>query len=300
MGTACHALLVVADRADGGRLLDVVVATVARLEACWSRFLPTSDVSRANDATGEPVVVGDETILAVEAALEGRRRTGGRFDPTVLRSVLASGYDRDFAAVAARASVRAITPSPARPAGAEVQVDAGAGTVLVAPGAGLDLGGIGKGLAADLAATTAISAGALGACVNLGGDLRAAGEPAGPGGWRVVVDDPARPAAAVAELALAAGGAATSSTMRRRWTTAGGRCAHHLIDPATGVAAATDVASVTVLAATAADAEVDATAAVVAGAERGFAELDAACRPAVLVTVDGELRTTAAAGAFLR
>lgn len=47
----------------------------------------------------------------------------------------------------------------------------------------IDLGGIGKGYAADLIAAELIAAGAEGVSVNLGGDLRVAGVAPGAQPW---------------------------------------------------------------------------------------------------------------------
>lgn len=274
---------------------------VAGYEAAWSRFRPASDVGRLNRAGGAPVAVADETLLAVARALDARRATAGRYDPTVLGAVEAAGYDRDFAEVAARAATGAVRVAEPCPAGAAVAIDLDAGTIAVADGAALDLGGIGKGLAADLVAgALLVAGGVLGVVVNLGGDLRAAGAAPTAAGWGVALDDPRRPAANLATLALAAGGVATSSTRRRRWPTPHGE-RHHLIDPATGAPTTSALASATVVAASAADAEVWATAALVAGDDapdvvRSAAEVHAA----LLVPVDGEPVLVGSMAAYLR
>jgi len=111
-----------------------------------------------------------------------------------------------------------------------------------------------------------LAAGAAGACVNLGGDLRVEGEPQP---WVIDVEDPfgGRPATRVG---LKGGAVATSSRLRRAWV--GG---HHVIDPARGRPATTDAVAVTVLAAEAWWAEALATAALVAGVEDGLALIEA-------------------------
>src|SRR5437870_1539317 len=117
-------------------------------------------------------------------------------------------------------------------------IDVDGDRVRLPAGVGLDPGGIGKGLAADLVVAEALAAGAAGACVNLGGDLRVAGRPpegpsaAGKTAWTVAVEHPASPEP-LALLGLHDGAVATSTTLRRRWT-AGGQERHHLIDPWTG------------------------------------------------------------------
>ena len=105
------------------------------------------------------------------------------------------------------------------------------------------------------------AAGAGGAMVNLGGDLRTIGTPPAPQGWTIALHD--RPAS----VTIAEGGVATSAMTRRRWTH-DGSVRHHVIDAATGRCATTELVSASVIAPTAATAEVLATAALLAGPPR--------------------------------
>ena len=86
-------------------------------------------------------------------------------------------------------------------------------------------------------------------------------------------------------IALEHGGLATSGRDRRRWRH-GDEELHHEIDPATGRPSATDLIRVTVAAETAADAEVCATALLLAGEARARVEADRFGIPCVLVTRD--------------
>jgi thiamine biosynthesis lipoprotein len=81
---------------------------------------------------------------------------------------------------------------------------------------------------------------------------------------------------------------ATSTTMRRRWNR-GGRWLHHIIDPRTGDPAATDLAQVTVVASTAAAADVCAKTALILGSEPGVQWLAERSLAALLVTDRGGL-----------
>ena len=263
-------------------------ARAAELEARWTRFAP-SEVTDLNERTGEPVDVSRETLRLVEASVTAWEATDGRFDPTVLRAVVASGYDR---------SIDVLDRDDDRPAGV-VEPSPGLGGVFVWPdlrrvmlpdGVAIDPGGIGKGLAADLIVDGLLDRGALGALVNLGGDTRVAGRPpSGAAEWVVSVDDPLRAGEELARLALADGGVATSSRLRRRWRRAGEEL-HHLIDPRTGRPTDTDVLAVTVVAGTGWWAEATTKSIVVAGSELGLASLVAAS--AIVVRTDGTWRAT--------
>ncbi len=209
------------------------------------------------------MAVAPETVELARRAIDAARQTGGRFDATRLPALLATGYDRTFALIAAAESARAVAsadlspserpaplppPGPAPP-GAALTVDPGAGTVAVAAGHGLDPGGIGKGLAADLVSAELMAAGAEGALVNLGGDLRVRGRGPDEGDWPLSVASPFDPGRELLRLAVGDGALATSSRLLRRWHDRRGLPVHHLLDPFTGAPTATDVVAVTVLAA---------------------------------------------------
>jgi len=128
----------------------------------------------------------------------------------------------------------------------------------------LDPGGIGKGLAADLAVGHLLSLGAAGALVSIGGDLAAQGDPPDEGGWIVAIEDPLAAPNIVCTLLVDGGGVATSSTRSRRWVRHGEEC-HHAIDPRHRAQSLTDLAAVTVIARSGWLAEAHATAALLAG-----------------------------------
>lgn len=267
------------------------VAHIRDLERCWTRFAPTSDTARLNTAGGRPVVVHPSTLVLVSALVEGWRLTAGRFDPSTLPALVAAGYG---------ASIDDPTRTTALPpeaiVGADlalVEVDPSACTVRLPPGAVLDPGGLGKGLAADLAVERLLAEGAAGALVSIGGDLAVAGTPPSGGSWSVAVDDPSRAGHPLVALHVDAGGIATSSTLSRR-IGPGGRD-HHVIDPVTARPLATDVASATVVAPTAWRAEALATATLVGGSQDAVAYMEGQGVDGVVVTLGGQVLATPAA-----
>ena len=267
-------------------------ARLSDLEARWSRFRPDSEVSALNRAAGQPVAVSPETFTLVTLAALGWQITGGRFDPTVLDALEAAGYDRAFEQLPPSRERRDGMERPPGPTPglAGIALDTEAGTVALPAGTRFDPGGIGKGYAADLLCAELRAGGATGACVNVGGDLRVSGTPPRAGLWSVAVPHPHGGLAATVELSE--GAVATSSPMRRAWR-AGGRLAHHLIDPRTGQPARTGIFQATVLAGEAWRAEVATKAAFLAGLPDG---LDLATRlsaDALLIDQDGRVHLTA-------
>jgi thiamine biosynthesis lipoprotein len=302
MGSDAHILVATepdTDPAVAARLLAGAWAHVDRLEDRWSRFRPGSEVSVLNRHGGAPVAVSADTVTLVAHALTAWDLTGGLFDPTVGTAIAALGYDRDFAEVAQETrpdAVGAGTGAGPAPGPDGIDLDPAAGTVTLPPGVRIDPGGIGKGLAADLVAEALVDAGALGALVNLGGDLRAVGEPPDAAGWAVSLPDPLRAGAELARFALPHGAVATSSRLRRRWRTAAGP-AHHLLDPATGRPATGATVAVSVVADRAWRAEALATALFLRGPDGLDRHPDAL---AVVVTADGRRHASPALQETLR
>ena len=258
------------------------------LEARWSRFLPTSDVSRLNRAGGAEVRVTPETIELVRAMTRAWELTERRYDPTVLPLLVALGYQRSVEDL----ERRTLLDPDATPLGDlhAIEIDAGRSTVALPRGMALDPGGIGKGLAADMIAAELIADGARGALVSIGGDLGVAGR-APDEGWLVVVEAPDDPDRALVTLAIDHGGIATSSTLSRRWATtdATAGATHHLIDPGSGRASSTDLWAVTVIAGSGMEAEAIATEALLAGSSGLGVVLDRHGVDGVAVTDQGAL-----------
>jgi len=269
-------------------LLDHAEARLRELESWWSRFLPTSDITLANLANGQPVRVHPDTLAVVSRALDAWRQTEGRFDITVLPALLAHGYTHSTVTHAAAPTI------PGRRVGMSgmVRVDYETSMLTVPVNHAIDLGGIGKGMAADIVAEELVEAGATGALVNLGGDLAVQGVPADDSSWFLGIEDPRNPPQHVAMLRLQAGGVATSGTTIRRWVTDAGDGAHHLIDPVLGAPTASGVVTATVLAADAATAEAFATAAMMLPAGEAMAMLERVHLAGLAVDEHGSVFTT--------
>ena len=289
MGTEAHLLML---RAPSGSLERARIL-LAELEAKWSRFRPDSELSAVNRLAGRPVVVSPETYRVIEIAIEGWRATQGRFDPTV--ELGPAGYDRSFDRIdAARPRPSRHRPAPT-PDGVELAPYAC--SVTVPPGVALDLGGVGKGAAADLVAEHLVAEGAEGVCVNLGGDLRVVGRPPRPEGWRIDLACPGSRNGGFA-IGVASGAVCTSTNQRRTWQGPMGP-EHHLRRPDTGASIDSGVTSVTVVSARAAQAEILTKSLFVLGAGQGAAELDRFGATGLTVGADGTVDVLPGMGDFV-
>lgn len=310
MGTACE---VSVDAITGGdALADLAVQRVELLEQCWSRFRPTSELSRLNARAGSgPVEVSADLLVLVQAMRQAWERTDGLFDPTVLQAVRASGYDADFASVIAREALHSASTAldpwapqvPAQPTRGmgDIEIAGEARTVALPAGVGLDPGAIGKGLAGDLIANELMAAGATGVLVNLGGDISFAGDPGSDPSWTIEVEDERLPANApdrafrwfAFEPGQGRGAVATSTTLKRQW----GKGRHHVIDPRTGQVACVELVQATVVSDEGWWAEAAATAALLLGPERAGGWLDSQDLSYLLVTGDSVLEPAGSSGA---
>jgi thiamine biosynthesis lipoprotein ApbE len=247
---------------------EMLAADLAAVDLACSRFRPDSEIVTLDRAMGaEPVEVSPLLAEAIAVALRAARLTDGDVDPTVGAAMNAVGYDRDFSLVpregpAVRLTVRTI------PGWRQVEFDEQARLLRLPPGVRLDLGATAKAWAADRAAARIAAGTGCGVLVSLGGDVAMSGQPP-DGGWRIRVQDisgrpqdpPTGPSAVVA---IHTGGLATSSTAARRWRR-GGDILHHILDPRTGLPAAPVWRTVSVAAATCADANIASTAAIIRG-----------------------------------
>ena len=284
------------------RVLAITDTELARLDEQASRFRDDSEISAVHRTPGEVHILSEGLAEAIAVALAAARWTGGLVDPTVGSALESLGYDRDFAAIRHGGEM---PPAPARvPSWRSVRLD---GRCLrLADGSRLDLGATAKGLGSDRAASAAAAAiTGGGVLVSLGGDIAVAGE-APTGGWPVLVADEQVPVSAdpgsgragqVPEpspgqvVRLAAGALATSSIICRQWRR-GDHMLHHIVDPRTGLSAAGPWRTVSVAAATCAEANAASTAAIVAG-DRAVAWLAGQGLPARLVARDGRVRFVA-------
>ncbi len=290
----CWVHLVVTDRAALDAARSMLAADLADLDAACSRFRADSELAALDRAQGRPVRLSPLLANAVAVALRAAELTDGDVDPTVGEAIVAAGYDRDFSLVppdgpALNLVVKAV------PGWRQVRLDTATRTLAMPAGIRLDLGATAKAWAADRAAARIAAELGAGVLVGLGGDIAVAGQ-APPGGWRIRVQDvtgrpedvPEGPATVVA---ITSGGLATSSTTARRWRR-GGNVLHHILDPRTGLPPAPVWRTISVTAATCADANAASTAAIIRGAQApGW--LAATGLPARLVGVSGRVETVA-------
>ena len=212
MGVTCVATVVGANsHAMAVRCLDLV----EEFESLWSRFIPTSDISRLNNTNGQPTLVDERTLTLIHHMIAAHQATDGAYNPTLLPLQIAAG---DAHSLINDRSTELLTDSIvfSHLSGIHIFHD---GKVSLPRGMTLDAGGIGKGLAADLILQFALDQGAEGACINLGGDM--AINTGDSIGWDVEIVSPLDPDAILDTVRIAVGAVATSSLFARQRNSAG-------------------------------------------------------------------------------
>lgn len=257
-----------------------VEAELSRLDRLLSTYDPDSELSRFNaQPPGVAVPVSDGLGAVVDAAVTVAEETDGAFDPTVAPLVALWGFgaqavratpdDRDVAEALAAVDYRRVVYQDDPP------------RLRKAARAHLDLSAIGKGYAVDRLADLLDDAQCRSFLIEFGGEIRVSGSAPGGGPWRLGVESPSG-SGLVTTIALETGSLATSGDYRQYREHDGGRVSH-VIDPRTGYPIRHRLASVTVLAETAAEADAYATALLVMGDREGMRFADATGLAALFV-----------------
>jgi len=243
-----------------GRALD----WFATVEACCSRFEPESELRQLCGQLDRDVPLSPLLFEALRAALFVAQASGGAFDPTLGAQLEAAGYDRNDRTGARAAS--GIVPQ-ARASFRDVCLDTRRRSARLQRPLLLDLGGVAKGLAVDLAARELAALGDVGGdfAIDAGGDLYLAGRNPAGHAWQVGLRHPRQPEATFETVPVSGAAICTSGEYER------GR---HLLDPRQqGAPAAARACSATVIAPNAMAADALATAAMVLGPHHGLALL---------------------------
>jgi thiamine biosynthesis lipoprotein len=275
MGTLARVVAVAANSRTASRSIEAAFAEIYKVDELMSDYKKDSEISRVNrDAFKQPVKVSQSTYEVLEKGVEFSRLSEGAFDVTVGPIV------QLWRAATAANSVPTegqLQQAQSKVGYEKLTLDANELTVRFAvDGMKLDLGGIAKGYAIDKAIEAMQKQGALGAMVDIGGDIRCFGRPSkGKTHWLIGIQDPTKakegldPGTSLLVLQLEDAAIATSGDYRRFALVEGQRYSH--IISRTTAAGTQGMSSVTIIANKAIDADALATAVTVLGSEKGLA-----------------------------
>jgi thiamine biosynthesis lipoprotein len=296
MGTVVQVTAAADDEETAARAADAALKEIRRLEERLSTWIPTSDLSRVNAAAGgRPVEVGPEAYELVARSLEMARQTEGAFSIAVGPAVQAWNV-AERPRVPDDAELAELRPLTEL---SQIVLDPGKRTIqLLKAGMRLDVGGIGKGYAADRAIVAMQSAGARAGVVALSGDIKTFGELGGP--YVFGVQHPRNEHALLGTLPLRNQAVSTAGDYERFFDKDGVRY-HHILDPRT-LKPARGCQSVTIVAREGVTADGLDTGIFVLGPERGMALIETLPDvEGIIVAADGRvLVSSGLVGRFTR
>jgi thiamine biosynthesis lipoprotein len=302
MGTFARVVAVAKDSSVANSAVEAAFAQVRNVDELMSDYKSDSEISAVNrNAYESPVKVSKATFEVLQKAIYFSGLSDGAFDVTVgpLVDLWRSAADTNSAPTETE-----LQQARSRIGYEKLVLDANALTVrFVVEGMRLDLGGIAKGYAIDKAIEAMQENGALGAMVDVGGDIRCFGTPPrGKSTWLIGLQDPdesedwlgtGKPSLV---LKLTDCAIATSGDYRR-FVLIEGEKHSHIVDTKTG-RGSKGLSSVTIIAKKGVDADALATAVSAIGAEKGLALIETIPQAeAILITSRPQLKLIKTTGA---
>lgn len=247
-----------------------VVGELRQVDAELSTWRPDSEVARFNaSAAGEWFPVSTPVAALAVDALALSRRSAGAFDLTVAPLARLWGFGPEASANGSAPNAHAVAAAR-RMVGwrqLEARLDP-PGLRKGQDGLSLDFSAIGKGHGVDRVAERLDGMGCRSYLIDVGGEVRTRGQGPRGGPWRIGVERPDGGAPRWV-LRLSGQSAATSGDYRN-FRMLEGRRLSHTIDPRSGEPVSHALASVTVVADSAAEADALATAIQVLGPGAGW------------------------------
>lgn len=203
---------------------------IRRLEGLLSTWIPTSELSQVNAAAGrKPVMVSPESLTVLRWSLDIARLTEGAFNIAIGPAVDAWSVT-DEPRIPNEVELARLRPLLDL---GHIDIDEEARTVfLTEPGMRIDIGGIGKGYAADRAVVAMQAAGATAGVVALSGDIKAFGRMPDGRPFLFGIRHPRVEGALLARLDLRDEAISTAGDYERFFEK-DGVSYHHILDPRT-------------------------------------------------------------------
>ncbi len=249
--------------------LKAVGSEAVRLEELLSRFIIGSEVNRVNSSAGiKCEIVSGDTYEVLSRSAEYSRYSQGLFDVTVGPLVTLWGEGKETQKAPEESRIRQVLSLVDYN---DLILDPGKKTAgLRRKGQSIDLGGIGKGFAADKFLHVFKEYGIPSAFTNIGGNVVALGTKPDGSPWRVGIQHPRRENALIGLVSVVDKAVVTSGDYQRYFFGSNGKRYHHILDPTTGYPVNAGLVSVTAVAANSMAADALSTILFVAGLDKGL------------------------------
>ena len=234
MGTLFSIKLYALDKASAENAAQAAFLRIAALDDIMSDYQADSELMRlCEQPVGTPVPVSADLFDVLQKAQKVAELSHGAFDATVGPYVRLWRFARK----------RKVLPTPAEIASAaasvgykKLRLDPRTRTVtLLAPNMRLDLGGIGKGYAADQAMRVLNSKGIARALVAASGDIAIGDPPPGQRGWKVAISGLDRGTNENSHVMVLRNAGVSTSGDTEQFIEIGGVRYSHIVNPATGL-----------------------------------------------------------------
>lgn len=234
MGTLFTIILYAPDESAARQASDAAFARIAALEDTMTDYDPESELMRLCDQPyGRPVHVSADLFEVIARAEEMAELSGGAFDPTIGPVIRLWRRARRTAELPAP---QVLARAQAAVGWRKLKLDPRQRTItLTVPKMQLDLGGLGKGFAADKALETLKSQGIRRALIAASGDIVVSEPPPGKPGWRIGVGMIERKDSRLARNFFLRNAAVSTAGDSEQFVEIDGVHYSHIVDPCTGL-----------------------------------------------------------------
>jgi thiamine biosynthesis lipoprotein len=289
MGTQFRLVLYAKDKATAEKVARAAFARVAELNRIMSDYLEDSELMQlCKKAGGEPVEVSKDLFQVLQEADRISKLSGGAFDVSIApvvklwRKARRTGKLPETEELKKALALVDYRQIKLHPEGRRVQ--------LMLVGMLLDLGGIGKGYAADAFLEVLRQHGIRSALVAAGGDITVSEAPPDAKGWKVGIA-PLEPGGGPSKYLLLRNAAVSTSGDLFQFVEIGGKRYSHIVDPKTGLGLL-GRRSVTVIAPRGASADGLDTALCILGPQRGLQVVESLDHVAALFMLETDKGVT--------
>lgn len=253
-------------------LLDEAEKVVLDFDKRFSRFILDSELSKFNNSSLHNLELSATMKELLSLAQKYYRLTRGIFDPTIISSLQAIGYQESFDQQ--RVDINKVDFNELdknfkqRVKFSDLKIIAGA---IEKPAAlKIDLGGIGKGYIVDYLSKN-VFVGIKNFWISAGGDILVSGCQPGGESFNIGVQNPLKPDQDIYNIDNNGKqiGIATSGIIKRQGSSGDFKW-HHIIDPRTGLSVVNNILAVTIISSSIISADVFAKTVLILGEREGL------------------------------
>jgi thiamine biosynthesis lipoprotein ApbE len=278
MGTVFEVSAYASDKNRVEKAFNDVLKEVNRLDLLMSNYKEESELSKVNkNAASEPTYCDNELAYIIEQSLQHSDITDGAFDITIGPLMKKWGFFKGQGEIPAKEDLESVLESVSyKNIIIEEKIKKSlfrdpsiVKTIFFKnPDTQIDLGGIGKGYAVDMATRILKGNRIRSALINFAGNIYAYGTPPGKESWVIGLQHPRKSEGLLSSFEIKDKAVSTSGDYEKFFTIDGKRYSH-IIDPRTGNPVK-DIVSVTIIADNATRADALSTGVFVLGLDKGM------------------------------